>query len=296
MPDEASWRNIEPVLKWAGVAYMFGFLIVMLHTYRLGIPTMQLIEPINIWIGAPLAIVGFFLDKLYASAKRAAGSLSQSLKEAAGIRQRFTKDSNDLRTLFDQILDFWFGSMALFASPFGLVGPTKKFYWRLFRIWIALIRKVRGVDPLAFLAEGGGEQDRERLLNSVEPTLKWTLRIGAFARFLNAGIYILYVFLACWLYVEVYPSIPQTLGGGRPLAVELLVSQDALPPGKEFEDWRRADGRGEESPSQPEAKESIAVPVTLYFRSEHELIVRKGTGPIVSLSDHAIEGIVFPHR
>ncbi|HYK61081.1 MAG TPA: hypothetical protein VEV85_16735 [Bryobacteraceae bacterium] len=47
------------------MAYGFGFLTVMVHTYPLGVPALQLIEPVNVWIGAPLAGVVFFLDKLY---------------------------------------------------------------------------------------------------------------------------------------------------------------------------------------------------------------------------------------
>ena len=105
-------------------------------------------------------------------------------------------------------------------------------------------------------------------------------------------MWVLLALVACRLYVvEVFPRIPQSLGGGRPLAVELLVSPDALPQTKEFEDWR-TDGAA----SKTETKESILIPVTLYFRSEHELIVRKGEGPVISLSDHVIEGIVFPPR
>jgi len=61
----SQWHTIEPILKWGAVAYGFGFLTVMVHTYLLGVPVLQLIEPVNVWIGAPLAGVVFFLDKLY---------------------------------------------------------------------------------------------------------------------------------------------------------------------------------------------------------------------------------------
>lgn len=62
--SKLNWHDIEPILKWAAVAYGFGFLTVMWHTHRLGVPVLQLIEPVNVWIGAPLAIVVFFLEKL----------------------------------------------------------------------------------------------------------------------------------------------------------------------------------------------------------------------------------------
>jgi len=52
---KANWRDIEWILKWAADAYGFGFLTVMWYTHhRLGVPVLQLIEPVNVWIGAPL--------------------------------------------------------------------------------------------------------------------------------------------------------------------------------------------------------------------------------------------------
>ena len=83
---EANWHNIEPVLKWGGVAYVFGFGIVMYHTYRLGIPTLQLIDPVNIWIGTPVTILTFFSDKIYFGAKKSVGNLMQSFRDTAGMR------------------------------------------------------------------------------------------------------------------------------------------------------------------------------------------------------------------
>jgi hypothetical protein len=49
--SEAKWPDIEPFLKWAAVAYALGFGTIMYHTWSLGIPVVQLIDPINIWVG-----------------------------------------------------------------------------------------------------------------------------------------------------------------------------------------------------------------------------------------------------
>lgn len=61
---EGGWTNIEPFLKWGAVAYGLGFVTVMFHTRKIGIPVIQLVEPVNIWIGLPLAVVLFF-KRLY---------------------------------------------------------------------------------------------------------------------------------------------------------------------------------------------------------------------------------------
>jgi hypothetical protein len=39
----------------------------MLHTYRLGLPVVELIEPIYIWVGLPLAVVLYFIGQLLAA-------------------------------------------------------------------------------------------------------------------------------------------------------------------------------------------------------------------------------------
>jgi hypothetical protein len=281
-PPKSNWRNIEPVLKWIGVAYAFGFLVVLVHTYRLGIPMLQLIEPVNVWIGAPLALLAFFLDKIFEGLTRAVRNLRASVKKAAEIRQDLSADPELFRY---QVFEIWFGSLALFAAPIGLLGPAQKLLHRLNPIHPDLTGKASGAGGLA--VEALTKADRERMLGEVEPILRWAQRIAVGARLINLVLLVFWAIVACGYYVELFPKIPQTLGGGRPQSVQLLLSPESIPQAKEFEDWRK-------EMAAPEAKQSILVPVTLYFHTEHELIVRKGTGPIVSLSDHAINGIVFP--
>lgn len=291
---QASWQNIEPILKWVGVAYMFGFLIVMVYTYQLGIPTLQLIDPINIWIGAPLAILAFFVDKIYLAVKREVRILAQSLKNAASIAENLNRNSPNSDAFYNQINDILLSSIAQLAAPFGLSRPFERLLRWFFRDSSNRSKDASSDEPPVLPQTPEGtvpDQRHQRMLNKIEPFIRWILRVLAFNRFLSVIAFVIYISLACALYVEVFPHIPQTLGGGRPLAVEILVSPEVLPQGKEFEDWRT-----DSSPSQQETKASILVRVNLYFRNENELIVRKGTGPVIALSSHAIEGIVFPPR
>jgi hypothetical protein len=54
----------------------------MLHTHRLGIPVVELIEPIYVWVGIPLAVAGYFVEQLIASFKRTLKRRPQELDEA----------------------------------------------------------------------------------------------------------------------------------------------------------------------------------------------------------------------
>ena len=53
----------------------------MLHTARMGIPVLELIGPINVWIGAPLAVVIFFSRKLWLMVKNRTETLQEELAE-----------------------------------------------------------------------------------------------------------------------------------------------------------------------------------------------------------------------
>jgi hypothetical protein len=41
----------DQYLKFAAIPYAFGFFTVMLHTARYGFPVVQILQPLNFWIG-----------------------------------------------------------------------------------------------------------------------------------------------------------------------------------------------------------------------------------------------------
>ena len=281
-----NWHDIEPILKWAGVAYVFGFLVVMLYTYRLGIPTLQLIEPVNVWIGTPLAIVAYFLDKVYFFVKRDIEQLRQSLRDAAILTLQPVAGQTDLLSLLHQIYDEWTASLSYIAAPFG--GAPLRITVRYgFRLYFRLINHFYG-ERLA--RTHLDDTARQNILINVAPVLRWTRRVAAFVQFLAIPYLLVLLVGACVGYTQVFPLIPQTVGGGKPMSVLLMVSRDALPDAGEFANWKSETS----SPPAGEHKDALLVPVTLYLRTEHEFFVRKGDGPMVSLSDHAIEGMILP--
>ena len=58
-------NDIKTAVAWGSLSYAFGFVTVMLHTWRLGFPVLELLSGVYIWIGLPLAIFAFFLKCLF---------------------------------------------------------------------------------------------------------------------------------------------------------------------------------------------------------------------------------------
>jgi hypothetical protein len=286
----ANWQDIEPILKWAAVAYAFGFLTVMLHTHKLGIPVLQLIEPVNIWIGAPLAIVVFFLDKLFGLAKRATADFVQNVTEARQIRDEVTASRVDPLELFGRFSEI----MLIIITPtlpLSFLQSAAKSLVSKYIQW-----KASSIEQLTSSHYRGSEAPRQWLLAWMGRVLGWAYLVAAVGRLVNFFGMVLLIPLACLFYVGIiFPRVPQSLGGGAPITVELLISEEALPKTDVFRDWQPSNGKEPDSAAIPsnELKGSIVVPVTLYYRTEGQLYVRKGSGPIICLSDHAIQGIVF---
>src|SRR4051812_34913304 len=99
---------IETLLKWGSIAYGLGFLTVLFNTVKLGIPTLELIEPVQVWVGIPLAIVFWLVIAAYKYFKRHAGDLSHDL---ALMRDRYRllqelAERGDTKEAFARLLEF----------------------------------------------------------------------------------------------------------------------------------------------------------------------------------------------
>jgi hypothetical protein len=277
-----NWHNVELILKWTAVAYGFGFLTVMWHTHRLGVPVLQLIEPVNVWIGAPLAIVVFFIEKLVKAANKIREDFVTGLKEVRG-RAKAVTESKDLQMLAERTVDLMATSSILAIPLFGKLSFVKGLLKKLFTV----IYRLSGLfDPQV------SDRQRERTLAHLSRTLAWSQFVAVTGNFIDSVVTLCVVPLACFVYVvAIYPLIPQTLGGGKPVDVQVVVSEESIPEAKEFEGWVSSSRSA--TTSSLTTKRSLIVPVTLYFRTDHDLYIRKGDGPIISLSEHAVEGIIF---
>ena len=304
-----TWRNVEPLLKWAAVAYGFGFVVVMMHTRALGIPVIQLLEPINILIGLPLAVVMFFLDKIGARFKRKKAELLDALREAEQQREKIeeVKDWIDPQRLYD-------------AITFTLSQANLMFSGTEFWLPAWILKRSRNRILKLFDKATTPQQQRASLLKAwglMSYILDALVAIAVFVRFLG---YVAVLVAACALYVTyIYPNMPQTIGGGKPITVRMIVNSKKIPqtnetgalfPARESaketpiaadsretnasqkEDTAVPPGEGGKKPQ--EAVESMETrPITLHYQTEAAYYVSSGNGPIISLDHKAVDGIIF---
>jgi hypothetical protein len=191
--------DVKTVLAWGSVSYAFGFVIVMLHTWRLGFPVLDLLSGRYIWIGLPLTFLAFFARWIVRAATKRSLVIAEELKngwEHLKGRGKTIVTTGELVKLLLKIL------------------PGSWLYGWLLR-WM-------------FRQEALENALRTR------PSGAYVRFFGAFVYFgtalsraLNAINIAILVTLAVAFYVWVgYPLIPQSLGGGLPLSVQLVVSTE----------------------------------------------------------------------
>lgn len=277
---EGSWTNIEPFLKWGAVAYGLGFVTVMLHTRKIGIPVIQLVEPVNIWIGLPLAVVLFFMDKLIARLKRIPDELIKELRVAKKEGEAIKASSSP-----QQLLD---AMLATLGKAYGLF--RRLHIWFPKRILEATRQRLKTVlDP----AKTPQEQ-RDTLRNQIGFFVRWLTVIIAVRNAFNIVLYTVLIFAACAFYVWViYPVLPQTVGGGKPMTVRLIVNTEKVP--TDAAGLRDIFPAGISTPQQGTRgdKGAETVPVTLHYQTEHTYYVSKSDNPIIALDHAAVDAIIF---
>jgi hypothetical protein len=79
--------SIEKLVAWASVAYAAGFVTIVIHTARLNIPVLELLEPIYVWVGAPLALVAFFFHSIVQWLRRKGREVATAYSEAGSLRK-----------------------------------------------------------------------------------------------------------------------------------------------------------------------------------------------------------------
>lgn len=282
--SKSTIREIEPLLKWAGVAYGAGFFVVMLHTYRLGVPVVQLIEPIYIWIGLPLAVVLYFIRQLISAFRRT----RKTLRSEREVLRREYEELQESSTPPEasQALSRIIVTTAPFLLP--IVGVRND-------LLISLLQKFaekqleKHVDVLSYTRKFASQ------------LLFWAGTIAAVNRFVGRVLTLALIPLACGAYVWwFYPIIPQGLGGGKPSEVRLIVDTKKVPTDDvELRSLFPADvaqkkpnqGKADEKSSEPEGRTTCNV--ALHYQTEHAYYVQRGTGPIVVIDHDAVEGSVF---
>ncbi len=88
-------KQVEIFLAWGSVAYAAGFVTVLAHTARLGIPIIEILKPLYIWIGLPLAIVLFSIKWLWELVNTRVKYIRSKFEQAKGEMMDLESNSSD---------------------------------------------------------------------------------------------------------------------------------------------------------------------------------------------------------
>jgi hypothetical protein len=300
-PEEKSLKikDIEPLLKWGAVAYGGGFLTVMLHTHRLGLPVMQLIEPIYIWIGIPLATTLYFFEPLIAAYQRRRALLRQEMNEiklslndlkAIKTPQEAAQESIKASTeMIDMLMTVFTGFVVVAPLGAAVMLIMKKILMPYLQKMLNESIETSGLGELR-----ADLVNFSRFLNFANRT------VMAFFQFGLRLLPLVLILLALAFYTfVVYPAIPQSLGGGKPSQARLIIDVKKIPlDGVSLRDLFPQSEPGKaiaESPKttadKPESQ--ITCRVALQYETEHAYYIRRGHGPIVVIDHDAVNGIIF---
>lgn len=203
--------SLEGLIRWGSVAYACGFLVVFLHTARLGLPVLELIEPVYIWIGLPFAILGLFSRRLVSWLK------ARSREHRDTLLGSFQKVDQAYDEAGERELLHNFVKQVSQHMPW--VFPTR------------LIDKALGRSIEGMIRSAGSDAGRrEKLLRALAVQLQAFRAAAAIQGFFNLAAFVFLTAAAIFLYVkDIYPRIPQSYGGGAPLRVKLLLESSKVP-------------------------------------------------------------------
>jgi hypothetical protein len=278
-------RDIEPLLKWAAVAYGGGFLTVMLHTHRLGVPVVQLIEPIYIWVGFPLALVLYFIGQLITVFQRIRERLRDDLDEAKELYKALQADITAPEAS-DELIRFLRGMGTALAFPWFILSEV---------VIEGLMRRFKKIIGRQFV-----QKDEAHAKKAASRVFRVITVVIVVYRFVLRVLILALIPLACGVYMWlVYPIIPQSLGGGKPSQVWLIVNTKKIPTDDVALQSLFPVATSEKGANQRQGVESTTAEgrttckVALQYQTEHAYYVKRGTGPIIVIGGDAVEGAVF---
>ena len=255
--------DLKSFLAWGSIAYGLGFVTVMLHTARLGFPVLELLSAVYVWVGAPLAVIGFFWVRIWRFFKSRASNLTREVRDSwEGLKHGV--DAKD----FDVISEFVGFASAVSPILKPLRPPVE-----------SLLRKAMG-------SKSEISRRAARTLSRFASLLRGLQALSSFLRLFNVALVL--VIGSCLYVWVVYPLIPQSFGGGAPTTVRLLVNTQKIPP-----DIPGLPGIGAATDRKVTASTSVTDPLQLLYSTADHYYVEGPGGQRVSLSKSAVEGVIW---
>lgn len=195
---------VEQVITWASISYAAGFFIILLHTWRLGLPVLDLVQAVYVWIGVPLTLFLYFANKPWRYFR---GRL-----ETASARLR---DSLRRGPLQEQINAGTIGDVIAIVGPF-VVSSFLAF---------SLLESINWTKLFSEARYGRAVVRFSRWVFRVWAVISALLTLLSLivAAAIVVGILMAYV----WI---VYPRLPQSLGGGAPVRVRIVLDVAKISP------------------------------------------------------------------
>lgn len=255
--NDKKWKitEIGPLLQWVAVAYGAGFLTVMMHTHTLHIPVVELVEPIYIWVGLPLAVALYSVPIVMPPILGQMGkNLLLELREVKEMREGLS--------------GYWTSmERGEVPNPKEFPRDHPKIFWCTKKFYSALT-----------------------YFGVLDAFISYALKLQFFA----------WALLLLVIYIHVvYPRIPQSLGGGRPSPVRLIVDGTKIPVDDVDLGNLFPQGVTEKSTAEKSNRESsgpasrTTCGIVLHYENEHAYYVQRGRGPIVAIDHGAVNGVIF---
>jgi hypothetical protein len=202
-----SW---DQYLKLAAIPYAFGFLTVMLHTARYGFPVVQILEPLNFWVGAIPSLLLLILWKGFSLVMHSPWE-KQMLNAAKTMSLQKRTWFRVLLTLLVFTIGTW-----LVVNRRTPVSDGDATVYYLSRALICIF--------VAIIMGSVMRVESQLTMNPRNPTARRHIRT------INAVVFSLFITTVLFSYLKgIYGLLPQRYGFGKPANVRLILDSKSAP-------------------------------------------------------------------
>lgn len=270
-PDsDPTKRMVEKLLALASLTYGLGFVTVFVHTGRLGLPVLALLEPVYILVGLPLTLTGLLSQWLWRWLSREMADNTRRIRQA--MQQYRSPEALLAQDVFSEFWNLYASLMGVvsFILPFNLEWMMKL----LLRPYQQQVEELLRKDLQA-------QQLMWKWLKQINAVIQGIRHVARLLGVILIPLLILFVvmFYIFWL----YPHIPQSWGGGSVRQVELLMEAEKIPPML----LSKADA------AVPKSEKNRLVAVKLLYKTDDFYFVEANNGARLALAKEQVNGVVW---
>jgi len=184
---ESTRKWVESLLTLASLTYGLGFLTVFVHTGRLGLPVLTLLEPIYVLVGLPLTATGLLAFSMWRWLhQEVSGNIQRVRLAMQQYRNPHVPENQDVYT------DFWnLYTAVMGVMTFVLPAPTEWLIKLVVKPYEQQARQLLRQDPQARQLAGQLLQK----LNALAAGIRHGARLFGVGLLLSAVIAAVYIFL-----------------------------------------------------------------------------------------------------